>query len=135
MTASAIEIRGLEKSFEPFRLGPLNLTVPRGAIYGFIGPNGAGKTTTIDLIFGMGHPDAGTIRVLGMDHQSDEVAMKRRHTSISRMPRGSPSWTTAPIDGARCWTRRWEGWSGSDPPVSRNWRRRRSLWRNSSWPL
>jgi ABC-2 type transport system ATP-binding protein len=74
----AIEIRGLVKGYSRFTLGPLDLTVPRGAIYGLIGPNGAGKTTAIDLIFGLGRNDAGTIRVLGLDHRDDEVALKRR---------------------------------------------------------
>jgi ABC-2 type transport system ATP-binding protein len=60
--ADALEIRGLRKSFTAFTLGPLDLTVPHGAIYGFVGPNGAGKTTTIDLIFGMGAKDAGRLR-------------------------------------------------------------------------
>lgn len=78
MRANAVEIRGLEKVFPSFRLGPLDLTVPAGAIYGFVGPNGSGKTTTIDLIFGMGAKDAGSIRVLGLDHLEDEVAMKRQ---------------------------------------------------------
>jgi len=68
----------LEKRFPSFQLGPLDLTVPRGAIYGFVGPNGAGKTTTIDLIFGMGAKDAGSIHVLGLDHERDETAMKRQ---------------------------------------------------------
>jgi ABC-2 type transport system ATP-binding protein len=78
MSANAVEIRGLEKRFPSFALGPLDLTVPRGAIYGFVGPNGSGKTTTIDLIFGMGAKDAGTITLLGLDHERDEVAMKRQ---------------------------------------------------------
>ena len=75
---NAIEIRGLVKKYSRFQLGPLDLTVPRGAIYGLIGPNGAGKTTAIDMIFGMGRNDAGQIRVLGLDHRADEVALKRR---------------------------------------------------------
>ena len=83
MSANAVEIRGLEKRFPSFALGPLDLTVPRGAIYGFVGPNGAGKTTTIDLIFGMGTKDAGTITVLGLDHVRDEVAMKRQVAYVS----------------------------------------------------
>lgn len=83
MSANAVEIRGLEKSFPSFQLGPLDLTVPRGAIYGFVGPNGSGKTTTIDLIFGMGAKDAGTISVLGLDHLRDEVAMKRQVAYVS----------------------------------------------------
>jgi ABC-2 type transport system ATP-binding protein len=75
---NAIEIRGLVKNYPRFQLGPLDLTVPRGAIYGLIGPNGAGKTTAIDFIFGMGKNDAGQIRVLGLDHRADEVAVKGR---------------------------------------------------------
>ena len=83
MSANAIEIRGLEKAFPAFALGPLEMTVPAGAIYGFVGPNGAGKTTTIDLIFGMGAKDAGSIQVLGLDHGRDEVAMKRQVAYVS----------------------------------------------------
>ena len=83
MSGNAIEIRGLEKTFPAFALGPLDLTVPAGAIYGLVGPNGAGKTTTIDLIFGMGAKDAGSIRVLGLDHVRDEVAMKRQVAYVS----------------------------------------------------
>jgi len=83
MNTNAIEIRGLVKNYPAFQLGPLDLTVPRGAIYGLIGPNGAGKTTAIDLIFGMGKNDAGEIRVLGLDHRHDEVAVKRRAAYVS----------------------------------------------------
>ena len=77
-TSPALEIRALEKHYPRFALGPLDLTVPAGAIYGLIGPNGAGKSTLIDQIFGMGSPDAGTIRVCGLDHERDEVAVKER---------------------------------------------------------
>ncbi|MEZ5316834.1 MAG: ABC transporter ATP-binding protein [Vicinamibacterales bacterium] len=77
MPPAAVEIRGLVKRFRRFTLGPLDLTVPRGAIYGFVGPNGAGKTTTLDLIFGMGENDAGTIAVLGHDHRREELALRR----------------------------------------------------------
>jgi ABC-2 type transport system ATP-binding protein len=80
---NAIEIRGLVKNYPRFQLGPLDLTVPRGAIYGLIGPNGTGKTTAIDLIFGMGKNDAGQIRVLGIDHRADEVALKARAAYVS----------------------------------------------------
>jgi ABC-2 type transport system ATP-binding protein len=83
MSANAIEIQGLEKSFSKFKLGPVDLTVPQGVIYGFVGPNGAGKTTTIDLIFGMGAKDAGNITVLGLNHIADEVAMKRQVGYVS----------------------------------------------------
>ncbi|MBW7863207.1 MAG: ABC transporter ATP-binding protein [Clostridiales bacterium] len=78
MSGEAIAIRGLVKTFPNFKLGPLDLTVPAGAIYGLIGPNGAGKTTTIDLVMGMGAKDSGDIRVFGLDHLREEVAVKRQ---------------------------------------------------------
>jgi len=83
MSTPAIEINGLVKKYPRFQLGPLDLTVPRGAIYGLIGPNGAGKTTTIDLLFGLGRSDAGKIRVLGFDHRADDVALKRHAAYVS----------------------------------------------------
>lgn len=96
MAANALEIRGLTKHHPGFTLGPLDLTVPAGTIYGFVGPNGAGKTTTIDLIFGLGRENAGTITVHGLDHRRDEKAMKLKtgyvgpdmvHTSWGRIGR------------------------------------------------
>lgn len=78
MSEVTLKIQGLEKTFSGFKLGPLDLNVPKGAIYGFIGPNGAGKTTTIDLIMGMGREEAGKIDVFGMDHTKDEVAVKKQ---------------------------------------------------------
>ncbi len=45
----------------------LNLSVPRGAVFGFLGPNRAGKTTTIRLLLGLVRPTAGRARVMGHD--------------------------------------------------------------------
>lgn len=78
METPALEIRDLSKSFPQFRLGPLNLCVPQGAIYGFIGPNGSGKSTTLELIMGMGAKESGSINVFGMDHIAEEVEVKKR---------------------------------------------------------
>ena len=83
MSAAAIEIRGLAKTYPHFDLGPIDLTVPVGAIYGLVGPNGAGKTTTIHLIFGMGRQDDGSITVLGLDHVRDEAAVKAQVGYVS----------------------------------------------------
>ncbi len=83
MNGTTLKIAGLEKGFPGFRLGPLDLSVPTGAIYGFIGPNGAGKTTTIDLIMGMGAKDGGAIEVFGLDHAKEEVAVKRQVGYVS----------------------------------------------------
>jgi len=76
--SNALEIHGLTKHFKQFKLGPMNMTVPRGSIYGFVGPNAAGKTTTLDLILGIGEPDGGSICVEGLDHARDEVAVKQK---------------------------------------------------------
>ncbi|MCY4156025.1 MAG: ABC transporter ATP-binding protein [Gammaproteobacteria bacterium] len=82
-STNAIEIRGLRKTYPRFQLGPLDLAVPAGAIYGLVGPNGAGKTTTLDLIFGLGLPEAGEIRVLGCDHRRDEAHLKLAAAYVS----------------------------------------------------
>jgi ABC-2 type transport system ATP-binding protein len=54
----------------------LSLTVPPGEIFGFLGPNGAGKTTTIKLIVGILKPDAGTIKIAGLDNRADALRCK-----------------------------------------------------------
>jgi ABC-2 type transport system ATP-binding protein len=44
-----------------YTLGPLDLEVMRGEIFGYLGPNGAGKTTTIKLMMGLLRPTCGRI--------------------------------------------------------------------------
>lgn len=62
----AIEARGLTKQFGDLRaVNALDLSVPRGQIYGFLGPNGSGKSTTIRMLCGLLTPTAGTADVLG----------------------------------------------------------------------
>src|SRR5262245_57009257 len=65
-TDAAIELRGVRKTFgAQVAVEGLDLTIPRGALYGFIGPNGAGKTTSIRMIMSILMPDSGELRVLG----------------------------------------------------------------------
>lgn len=63
----AIETRGLSKRYRGGQLAvdALNLTVPRGSVFGFLGPNGSGKTTTIRMLMGLIEPTAYTARILG----------------------------------------------------------------------
>lgn len=56
----------------------VSLTVRRGEIFGFLGPNGAGKTTTIRCMLGMIFPQAGTIRILGLDAMRHSVEVRAR---------------------------------------------------------
>lgn len=67
---NAIEIKGLEKRYDGFRLGSFDLTLPSGCIMGLVGENGAGKSTTIKLIMNAIGRDAGKISVLGVDNRS-----------------------------------------------------------------
>lgn len=75
----AIETRSLVKNYGAVKaLRGLDLQVREGEIYGFLGPNGAGKTTTIRCLLDSIRPNAGEIRVLGIDPQSDPVAVRTR---------------------------------------------------------
>ena len=66
MNESVIETNLLcKKSGSKYRVKNLNLSVPKGCVYGFLGPNGAGKTTTMKLILGLIRPDSGNVRILG----------------------------------------------------------------------
>ncbi len=60
---NTIEIKGLEKSYKNFHLGPIDLEIPTGYIVGFIGENGAGKTTTIKLLLGLLKKENGSIKI------------------------------------------------------------------------
>lgn len=63
---AAISLKGVTKSFGQTRaVQGLDLSIPRGGLYGFIGPNGAGKTTTIRMIMSILFPDSGALAVLG----------------------------------------------------------------------
>jgi ABC-2 type transport system ATP-binding protein len=75
----AIETRGLVKNYGRVQaLKGVDLVVNCGEIFGFLGPNGAGKTTTIRCMLDMIRPQGGEIRVLGMDPQSEPVAVRKR---------------------------------------------------------
>ncbi|HUD86315.1 MAG TPA: ABC transporter ATP-binding protein [Xanthobacteraceae bacterium] len=82
----ALEIRGLVKCFDRPAVDGLDLAVREGEFYALLGPNGAGKTTTLRMIAGLLRPDAGTIRVAGIDALADPVAAKRVMAWISDEP-------------------------------------------------
>jgi ABC-2 type transport system ATP-binding protein len=63
-----VTVRGLSKSYRERRVvDGLDLDVGTGEIVGLIGANGAGKTTTVECLQGLRRPDAGRIRVFGLD--------------------------------------------------------------------
>jgi ABC-2 type transport system ATP-binding protein len=61
-----IETRGLSKVFDDVRaVSDINLSIPRGAIFGFIGPSGCGKTTTMRLLLGIAEATEGEATIFG----------------------------------------------------------------------
>jgi ABC-2 type transport system ATP-binding protein len=63
---TSISLHDVTKSFRKHvAVDGLDLTVPRGSVYGFIGPNGSGKTTTLRMIMNILYPETGEILVLG----------------------------------------------------------------------
>ncbi|MER6581854.1 ABC transporter ATP-binding protein [Nonomuraea sp. NPDC001023] len=64
----AIVTRGLTKRFRGGQVAvdALDLTVPRGSVFGFLGPNGSGKTTTIRMLLGLIAPTEGEHSLLGL---------------------------------------------------------------------
>jgi ABC-type multidrug transport system ATPase subunit len=79
MPHPAIETVGLTRRFGPrTAVDQVSLTVPARSIYGFLGRNGAGKTTTLRLLLGLLRPDAGSVRIDGIDLAADRIAATRR---------------------------------------------------------
>ena len=77
-TDCAIEARQLVKTYAVPGIRPgkkhgiraldgLDISVPRGMIYGLLGPNGAGKSTTVKILTSLARPDSGEARVEGVD--------------------------------------------------------------------
>jgi ABC-2 type transport system ATP-binding protein len=86
-TPEMLELRGVVKRYGGFTaVNGLDLTVPRGEIFGFLGPNGAGKTTTIRMIAGVLEPTAGSIRIGGYDLETHPARAKARIGYIPDRP-------------------------------------------------
>jgi ABC-2 type transport system ATP-binding protein len=73
---AVIEVAHLRKRYgDLVAVGDVSFSVTKGEIFGILGPNGAGKTTTVECVIGLRRPDAGQIRVLGLDPQTDSVRL------------------------------------------------------------
>lgn len=74
----AIKIRGLKKTYSgegaskpKVALKGVDLSIPKGSIFGLLGPNGAGKSTTINIIAGVVDKTEGSVEVWGFDTIKD----------------------------------------------------------------
>lgn len=74
-----IAVRDLVKRYGDRRVvDGVSFEVPAGTIFALLGVNGAGKTTTVECIEGFRRPDAGEVRVLGLDPRRDRDAVVAR---------------------------------------------------------
>ena len=65
---SRLEVRGLTKAFGGLvAVKDIGFDIAAGEILGLIGPNGSGKSTVMKLIMGIERPNAGTVRIDGVD--------------------------------------------------------------------
>ncbi|MEO0350913.1 MAG: ABC transporter ATP-binding protein [Cyanobacteria bacterium P01_A01_bin.15] len=82
LSSITLDAKHLQKSygrgkrrFEAVR--DVSLCIRAGEVLAFLGPNGAGKTTTIKMIGGLVRPDAGQVRIDGLDPHRQSAALKR----------------------------------------------------------
>jgi ABC-2 type transport system ATP-binding protein len=77
-----VQVEGLRKVYgATVAVDEVSFEVKTGEIFGMVGPNGAGKTTTIECLEGLRKPDAGRLRVLGVDPQRQGQVL-RQHTGM-----------------------------------------------------
>jgi ABC-2 type transport system ATP-binding protein len=77
VSAPALTLNALCKSFGRPAVDHLCLCVQRGELYALLGPNGAGKTTTLRMIAGLLQPDAGSVQIFGIDLARDPAGAKQ----------------------------------------------------------
>lgn len=74
----ALQLLNLDKRFgENHAVQGLSLSIRPGEFYALLGPNGAGKTTTLRMVAGLLRPEAGAVRILGVDMTAEPERAKR----------------------------------------------------------
>jgi len=74
-----VEISNVFKSYsdnDTPAVNNLSLSINKNETFGLLGPNGAGKTTTISMLCGLVSPDAGTIKINGLNLRNDIQKIK-----------------------------------------------------------
>jgi ABC-2 type transport system ATP-binding protein len=93
---AVIETRGLTKTYGTVHaLAGLDLTIPRGGVYGVLGPNGAGKSTLFRILLGLIRPTSGSATIMGGD--IGDVAHMRQTGSMIETPRFPPYLTARQV--------------------------------------
>ena len=86
-TTPLLEVSGLTKTYGAFRaVDGLSFSVFPGDVFGFLGQNGAGKSTTIRMLLTLIRPDAGEIRMFGMDLRRQRREVLSRVGAVIEKP-------------------------------------------------
>lgn len=102
MTDNAIEIHGLKKTYAATGRSPakealkdIDLTIPRGSIFGLLGPNGAGKSTLINILAGLVVKSAGSVKIWGFDQDENPRQSRAAIGIMPQEPHLDPFFTPA----------------------------------------
>jgi ABC-2 type transport system ATP-binding protein len=77
MNESMVSVRGMRKAYgATTAVDGISFEVRRGEIFALLGPNGSGKTTTLESLEGLRRPDAGELRIGGMEPARHQKAMR-----------------------------------------------------------
>jgi putative ABC transport system ATP-binding protein len=90
-TSSQLELIGLRKSYEEggrvhVVLDDVQASVAAGERVAILGPSGSGKSTLLNLISGIDRPDAGSVRIAGVDitalSEVERTRFRRKHVGF-----------------------------------------------------
>ncbi|GIP24612.1 ATP-binding cassette domain-containing protein [Paenibacillus sp. J22TS3] len=94
MQEYVLKTNNLSKKFKGHQaLDKVNLSIRKGAIYGFIGQNGAGKSTLIRLVTGLAFPTEGSLELFGASGEQALIQARKRMGSIIESPALFPHMT------------------------------------------
>ena len=90
MSHAALRLAGITKRYRSNTvLGPIDLSLEEGRIYGLIGENGAGKSTLIRIVMGLSKPTSGTVELIG---QRGSAGLRNARSNIGYVPDSSASY-------------------------------------------
>lgn len=77
--SAIVQVSGLRKNYgEIEAIRGISFEIREGEVFGLLGPNGAGKTSTIEILEGLRQPDAGMVRVCGLEPARESQQLKQR---------------------------------------------------------
>ncbi len=77
--SAIVQVSGLRKNYGDVEaIRGISFEIREGEVFGLLGPNGAGKTSTIEILEGLRQPDAGTVRVCGLEPAHESQQLKQR---------------------------------------------------------